>query len=151
MKERENCTNDKRLASGNRLVKSNDLDHCEISPQVRDVCRDAHGLIYVIDASQENKLDDFFAELQLMTREFSRMPILILSCIRDEQTKRWSTIDVVKDLQLSSLSNPWLVQDCCVEDMNGVEDGFVWILTPRHNNSLFFSNNDDNESTVTHE
>lgn len=150
MKERENRSNAERLATANRLVQSNDVDHFEISPQVRDVCREANGLIYVIDVSQENKLDEFATELQVMTREFGHLPLLILSCVRDHLTKRWSAMDVVKDLQLSSLGNPWFVQDCCVDNMSGVEDGFVWILTPRNNGSLFFSNNDDIESAVTH-
>jgi hypothetical protein len=149
MKERENRTSSDRLATNNRLVQSNHIDHFDISPQVRDVCREASGLVYVIDVSRENKLDDFCTELQVMTREFSYLPLLILSCIRNTETKRWSAIDVVRELQLSSLGNQWLVQDCCVDDMNGVEEGFVWLLTPKNNNSLFFGTNNDPES-MTH-
>ncbi|CAF0748649.1 unnamed protein product [Rotaria sordida] len=138
MKERESRTNTDRLVSNNRLVQSNDIDHFEISPQVRDVCREANGLVYVIDACRENKLNDFCTELQVMTREFSCLPLLILSCIRNTKTKRWSAIDVVRDLQLSSLGNQWLVQDCCVDDMTGVEEGFMWLFTPKNNNNLFY-------------
>ena len=137
MQELENRTNTERLVDNNRLVQSNHIDHFGISPQVRDVCREAHGLIYVIDANRENKLNDFCTELQVMTREFSNLPLLILSCIRNSETKRWPSIDVVRELQLSSLGNQWLVQDCCVDDLNGVEEGFAWLLTPKTDNNLF--------------
>jgi hypothetical protein len=148
MKERENRTNQDRLATTNRLVRSNHIDNFDISPQVRDVCREAHGLVYVIDANRENKLSDFCTELQVMTREFSYLPLLILSCVRDNDTKRWSSIDVVRDLQLSSLGNQWLVQDCCVDGMNGVEEGFMWLLTPNNNNSIFFAATNQTESVT---
>lgn len=149
MKERENRTSSERLANNNRLIQSNHIDNFDVSPQVRDVCREASGLVYVIDASRENKLDDFCGELQVMTREFSYLPLLILSCIRDPQTKRWPSIDVVRELQLSSLGNQWFVQDCCVDGMNGVEEGFLWLLTPKTNsNNLFFGANNDAESTA---
>lgn len=139
MKERENRANTDRLQTTNRLVLSNHIDHFDISPQVRDVCREASGLVYVIDASRDNKLNDFCTELQVMTREFSYLPLLILSCIRNSETKRWPAIDVVRDLQLSSLGNQWLVQDCCVDDMTGVEEGFIWLLTRKNNNGFFSS------------
>ncbi|CAF1076292.1 unnamed protein product [Rotaria sp. Silwood1] len=145
MKERENRTNTDRLITNNRLVQSNNIDHFEISPQVRDVCREANGLVYVIDACRENKLNDFCTELQVMTKEFSYLPLLILSCIRNTETKRWSAIDVVRDLQLTSLGNQWLVQDCCVDDMNGVEKGFIWLLAPNNNNNLFFEATNETE------
>ncbi|CAF1959872.1 unnamed protein product [Rotaria magnacalcarata] len=139
MKERENRTNTDRLITNNRLVQTNDIDHFEISSQVRDVCREASGLVYVIDSSRDNQLNEFCTELQVMTREFSYLPLLILSCVRSNEIKRWSGIDVVRDLQLSSLGNQWLVQDCCVDDMSGVEEGFTWLLTPKStNNYLFF-------------
>lgn len=146
MKERENRANGDRLAISNRLVQSNNTDNFEISPQVRDLCRESSGLIYVIDASQENKLSDISTELQVMTREFSYVPLLILSCVPDKDTKRWSAIDVVKDLQLSSLGNSWMVQDCYSNDLTGVEDGFIWLLTPKYNGNFFFSTNDNTES-----
>jgi hypothetical protein len=149
MKERENRTNSDRLATTNRLVLSNHIDNYDISPQVRDVCREASGLVYVIDASRENSLDDFCTELQVMTREFSYLPLLILSCIRSADTKRWPAIDVVRGLQLSSLGNQWLVQDCCVDNMKGVEEGFVWVLTPKNNGNFFFGANNDQESMTT--
>jgi hypothetical protein len=148
MKERETRTNQDRLGTTNRLVRSNHIDDFDISPQVRDVCRESSGLVYVIDASRDNKLDDFCTELQVMTREFSYLPLLILSCIRNTETKRWSAIDVVRELQLSSLGNQWLVQDCCVDDMNGVEEGFIWLLKRKDNNNLFFGTTDELETTT---
>ena len=144
-KEREGRANADRLVANNHLVQSNSIDHFDISPQVRDVCREADGLVYVIDASRENTLSDFCTDLQVMTREFSYLPLLILSCIRNTTVKRWSALDLVCDLQLSSLGNQWLVQDCCVDDMNGVEEGFVWLLTPKYNNNLFFNTTDETE------
>ncbi len=147
MKERENRGNTERLVTNNRLVKSNDLDRFEVSPQVRDVCREAYGLVYVVDASTENQLSDYCAELQVMTKEQSSLPLLVLSCVCNNATKRWPAIDVVRELQLSALGNPWLVQDCCVDDMNGVEAGFLWLLTPKNTNSLFFSAFSESEPT----
>jgi hypothetical protein len=146
MKERESRTNQDRLITNNHLVQSNNMDHYDISPQVRDVCREASGLVCVIDASRDNELKEFCTELQVMTREFSYLPLLILSCIRNTETKRWSAIDVVRDLQLSSLGNQWLVQDCCVDDMNGVEEGFIWLLTSKDNNNFFFGTTNEPES-----
>ena len=102
-----------------------------------------HGLIYVIDASQVSELGESLTELQVMTREFSHLPLLILSCVRNQETKRWPAIDVVKELQLSSLGNPWTVQNCCATDLSGVEDGFNWILTPKNDGSFFFSSHTD--------
>jgi hypothetical protein len=149
MKERENHTNTQRLVTNNRLVQSNDLDRFEVSPQVRGVCRKANGFVYVIDASQENQLSDYRAELHVMTKEQSSLPLLILSCIRDATTKRWPAIDVVRELQLSALDNPWLVQNCCVADTNGFEAGFTWLLKQKNTNSLFFSAFRENELETT--
>lgn len=148
MKERENRSKADRLVAENRLLKSNDVEHFEISPQVRDVCREANGLVYVIDASRENALSEFCTELQVMTREFSYLPLLILSCVRNKEVKRWSAIDVVQSLGLSSLGNQWLVQDCCVDEMSGVEEGFLWLLTPKNNNNFFFGTTNDTESII---
>lgn len=148
MKERENRASSDRPVTSNRLVQSNDADDLEISSQVRDVCREADGLVYVIEASRETKPSDFYTELQVMTREFSDLPLLVLSCVRDAHTKRWPSIDVVRDLQLSPMGNQWLVQDCCVDNLNGVDDGFIWLLTPKNNSNLFFGATREAEPTT---
>lgn len=148
MKERENRNNADRLATNNHLVLSNEIDRFGISPQVREVCRESSGLIYVIDADQNNNLSDFRTELQVMTREFDHLPLLILSCVSEKRTQRWPAIDVVQSLDLSSLGNTWFVQNACVEDMNGVENGFTWLLNPKSNESFFWphANDDQDES-----
>ena len=143
MKERENRANPERLATNNRLVQSSNAEHFEICSQVRDVCREANGLVYVIDASDGNVFTDFCTELQVMTREFGHLPLLILSCIPDPTMKRRPAIDIVRELQLSSLGNSWLVQNCCVSDMNGVERGFDWLLSPKRGDTFFSSSTAD--------
>ncbi|CAF1207436.1 unnamed protein product [Adineta ricciae] len=145
MKERENRQTGDRLATSNRLVRSNHIDDFDISPQVRDACREANGLVYVIEASRDNKLSDFCTELQVMTREFRNLPLLVLSCVRNTETKRWPAIDVVRELQMSSFANQWLVQDCCVDTLKGVDDGFIWLLGLQSNNNLVFGASNESE------
>jgi len=144
MKERENRSSTSKPT--NHLIS----DKYEVNPQVRDICRDASGLIYVVDAStnqNQNPMCDHQPELQLIMKEQwmnPNLPLLILSCVIDENSAitRLPAIDVVRDLNLTSLANPWLVQDCCVDNMKGFETGFSWLLTTR--NYLSWIKNENN-------
>ncbi|CAF0898868.1 unnamed protein product [Didymodactylos carnosus] len=152
MKERENRSDrftSNRLVQqiennqNNNSMEDNSLSKYEVNPQVRDVCRDASGLVYVIDAAKENSLYDYQTELQIIMSEQwmnPSLPLLILACVKDEHTPRSSALDVVKDLNLSRLANPWLVQNCCVDNMKGIDAGFWWLLSTR---SLLWIKNDN--------
>ena len=56
------------------------------------------------------------------------VPLLVLTCINDQDTPRRPCIDIVKYLQLGKLSRPWQVHDCIVEELAGVASGLDWLI-----------------------
>uniref|UniRef100_A0A671SYX2 F-box only protein 4-like n=1 Tax=Sinocyclocheilus anshuiensis TaxID=1608454 RepID=A0A671SYX2_9TELE len=57
-------------------------------------------------------------------------PILVLSCVSRETADRHRIpcVTIAHQLQLSSLPNPWMVQDTAAETLTGLLDGIDWLL-----------------------
>jgi len=59
----------------------------------------------------------------------NRMPLLILSCTEHIGITRVSCAEICAYLDLASICDrPWLVQNVTVDNLDGLEDGLVWLF-----------------------
>lgn len=59
----------------------------------------------------------------------NRMPLLILSCTEHVGVSRVSCAEICAYLDLASICDrPWLVQNVTVDNLDGLEDGLVWLF-----------------------
>ncbi|GFS18266.1 F-box only protein 4-like [Elysia marginata] len=140
--ERENRAGVDRL-EGNKLLQKLDGDQAgdsgnnatgfqyELKPQLRHLCQTLDGFIFVVDATQSlDSMTRSRAELQAMLRERKSVPVpvLVLSCTQKHEDVRHPACDVVKCLDMASLTQPWLVIDCVTDTLNSIDDGIVWLV-----------------------
>ncbi|XP_067268697.1 F-box only protein 4 [Pseudorasbora parva] len=109
-----------------------------LNPMFNQVCQAMNGFIFVANAETERGADREWeeerAQIRVMLEEpevgaVSR-PILVLSCVSRESADRHRIpcVTVAHQLQLSLLSNPWMVQDTNAETLTGLLDGIDWLL-----------------------
>lgn len=122
--------------TGNNLIQVNKdaegEDSVELKPAVRDFCRTVDAFVYVVDAtSTYNLRANENYELSAMLKERwsdTHIPVLVMSCIPNQQSPRVPCIDVIEALHLGKLNRPWQVRDCWVENLEGVIDGISWTI-----------------------
>lgn len=103
----------------------------ELQPQIRHLCQTLDAFIFVVDATQTmESLISSRAELQAMLGEQKTvpLPVLVLSCIQKQEDNRLPVCDIVKCLDMHSLTQPWLVIDCVTDTLDSVDDGIVWLV-----------------------
>ncbi|BFY99993.1 hypothetical protein BsWGS_03033 [Bradybaena similaris] len=104
----------------------------ELKPQIKHLCHVLDGLIFVVDASESKQsVAKCGGELMAMVRErrsAPHVPVLILSCIEEADGPRLPAYDVVDLLNLSSISQPWLVIDCVSSSLQSVDAGVTWLV-----------------------
>ncbi|XP_026126143.1 F-box only protein 4-like [Carassius auratus] len=108
-----------------------------INPMFNPVCQAVNGFIFVVNAEKERGTDQGWEEESAQIRVIldpavgavSR-PILVLSCVSRETADgcRIPCVTVAHQLQLSTLTNPWIVQDTAAETLSGLLDGIDWLL-----------------------
>lgn len=108
-----------------------------LNPMFNKAFQAVNGFIFVANAEMERGSDQSWEEESAQIRvmldpavgSVSR-PILVLSCISREtaDTHRIPCVTVADHLQLSSLSNPWMVQDTAAESLTGLLDGIDWLM-----------------------
>ncbi|XP_016314742.1 F-box only protein 4-like isoform X3 [Sinocyclocheilus anshuiensis] len=108
-----------------------------INPMFNQVCQAVNGFIFVVNAETERGTDRGWEEESAQIRvildpavgALSR-PILVLSCVSREtaDSRRIPCVTVAHQLQLGSLTNPWMVQDTAAETLTGLLDGIDWLL-----------------------
>lgn len=137
--ERENRGAQERVENNRMLQKQpgqvNDVGEepkYELKTQIKHLCQVLDGFIFVVDASESSKsVESGRCELMAMVKErrtAPHVPLLVLSCIREEGCQRLPAKDIVELLQLSTLSQPWLVMDCIVDELESVVAGIVWLI-----------------------
>uniref|UniRef100_A0A3B4A0F3 F-box domain-containing protein n=1 Tax=Periophthalmus magnuspinnatus TaxID=409849 RepID=A0A3B4A0F3_9GOBI len=101
------------------------------TPHVQRVCQVVDGFIYVANAERdhaENEPAQIQALLSSSWGSTSR-PMLVLSCPGvNATTNRVPCVYMAKRLELTTLDNPWMVQDVVVESLSGLLDGISWLL-----------------------
>nr|CAB3245348.1 F-box only protein 4-like [Phallusia mammillata] len=59
----------------------------------------------------------------------NRRPLLVLCCTENALSPRIPCIEIASLLDLASINDrPWYVQDVTVDNLNGLEDGLVWLF-----------------------
>ncbi|KAK2117798.1 F-box only protein 4 [Saguinus oedipus] len=104
-----------------------------VIPQIQKVCEVVDGFIYVAngEAHKRHKWQDEFSHIMAMTDPAfgsSGRPLLVLSCISQEDVKRMPCFYLAHELRLSLLNHPWMVQDIEAETLTGFLNGIEWIL-----------------------
>ncbi|XP_060092429.1 F-box only protein 4 [Heteronotia binoei] len=100
---------------------------------VKNLCQLVDGFIYVADAeahkshSRQTEVSRMAAMLNPALGPPGR-PVLILSCISSAEIKRLPCIYMAHQLQLHSLSQPWMVQDIEAATLDGLLDGIECLL-----------------------
>ncbi|GLV32137.1 ADP ribosylation factor-like 2 [Carabus blaptoides fortunei] len=102
---------------------------------------DAHGIIFVLDASDCDRFNEVKSVLEnlLSHRKISGKPLLVLANKQDNK-EALDEIDVVENLGLEDLVNekkcPTLVESCSAKEIHqsnnkidpGIENGYRWLL-----------------------
>ncbi|XP_016389445.1 F-box only protein 4-like isoform X2 [Sinocyclocheilus rhinocerous] len=108
-----------------------------INPMFNQVCQAVNGFIFVVNAETERGTDRGWEEESAQIRVILdpavgalSHPILVLSCVSREtaDSRRIPCVTVAHQLQLGSLTNPWMVQDTAAETLTGLLDGIDWLL-----------------------
>ncbi|CAL1543841.1 unnamed protein product [Lymnaea stagnalis] len=104
----------------------------ELKTQIKHLCQVLDGFIFVVDASESSKsVESGRCELMAMVKErrtAPHVPLLVLSCIKEEGCQRMPAKDIVELLHLSTLSQPWLVIDCVADKLDSIVAGIVWLI-----------------------
>jgi small GTP-binding protein len=88
----------------------------------------ASALIFVVDSSDERRLKEARDELHniLKTKEMSNKPVLIYNN-KSDLNNSLPADHVIDDLNLPSLDQPWLIQDCSAYEGVGLYEGLEWL------------------------
>ncbi|KAK3592045.1 hypothetical protein CHS0354_019300 [Potamilus streckersoni] len=132
-KEREGSRHDRM--QHNKLVRHNAQEEegkekYNLLPAIRDLCRTLDGFVFVVDASQETVYSGL-DELEAMISErwsSTHVPVLVLSCVREEKDPRIPCIQVVEQLKLTQLNKPWQVRNCVADTLTGVPEALTWLV-----------------------
>lgn len=108
-----------------------------LNPMFNQVCQAVNGFIFVANAETERGMDKGWEEESAQIRVMldpavgtASRPVLVFSCVSRETPDRHRIhcVTVAEQLQLSSLVNPWMVQDTTAETLTGLLDGIDWLL-----------------------
>ena len=95
-----------------------------------------HGLIFVVDCHDIERLEDVNQQLYLMLNEpeLRHCPLLIFANKQD-RSNAMRVDELTHRLRLKSLSIPWHVQPCCATTGEGLYDGLDWLSHAVHDKS----------------
>jgi F-box protein 4 len=149
---RESRTQEQRARNNKMMVSANNItpfpsgdqqqqtvQTFELQPQIKELCRTLNGFIFVVDVTLSlEEIDLCLAELHAMTNEqwcLINTPILILACVPHINSIRTlSSFTLVERLQLQKLQRSFQVRNCTVDTMDGIEEGFHWLVSTCHQN-----------------
>lgn len=102
-----------------------------IRPYWRNYFDRTDALIYVIDSSDQKRMDETGVELdQLLNEEkLDGVPLLVFANKQD-LLNSLSPHEISSSLNLSSIRDrTWTIQPCSAKDGEGLEDGMEWIIS----------------------
>ncbi|XP_071954418.1 F-box only protein 4-like [Antedon mediterranea] len=144
-KERENQNVNQRASRNKLLVAAAARDEEDIvnqenngenpfdaSHSVRALCRTVDAFIFVLNASTSATTSVSEGKPELLTIMNDRwthpsIPLLILSCVKNDDVTRVSCITVADQLQLHNMNRVWKMYNCNIQTLDGVTDGIKWI------------------------
>ncbi|KAH9515362.1 hypothetical protein Btru_014251 [Bulinus truncatus] len=134
--ERENQNAQQRMENHRMMQKpagqAEDIPPYELKIQIKCLCQILDGFIFVVDASETREsIESGCCELMAMIKERKtshHIPVLILSCVKEESSLRIPAVEIVELLQLSTLTQPWLIIDCVADTLHSVDLGVTWLI-----------------------
>ncbi|XP_077981102.1 F-box only protein 4-like isoform X2 [Glandiceps talaboti] len=129
-RERENRNHVNRAERNKLLVEASDQGKYEVQDSIRELCKTIDGFIYIVESTKDGNLGGT-EELFAMMNEGNnsrRVPLLVLSCIKEATHQRSPCIEVVQKLKLQELNRPWLVHDTVVKNLDGVVPALNWLI-----------------------
>ncbi|KAL3802855.1 hypothetical protein HJC23_007632 [Cyclotella cryptica] len=102
-----------------------------IRPYWRNYLDHTDALIYVIDSSDQKRMHETSAELDLLLDEdkLKGVPLLVLANKQD-LLNSISPEEISNELKLKSICNrPWTIRPCSARDGEGLTDGMEWVIT----------------------
>lgn len=94
-------------------------------------CENTGALVYVIDSTDEDRMEEAGSELQKMLNDGALqrdIPILVLANKQDLMNSL-SVQEISSVLQLADIQNrPWHIQPCSAKTGEGIEEGFDFLV-----------------------
>mmetsp|Transcript_25198 Transcript_25198/g.53127 ORF Transcript_25198/g.53127 Transcript_25198/m.53127 type:complete len:183 (+) Transcript_25198:64-612(+) len=106
-----------------------------IRPYWRNYFDRTDALIYVIDSSDQKRMDETGVELDQLLNEdkLDGVPLLVFANKQD-LLNSLSTHEISSGLNLPSIRDrTWTIQPCSAKSGEGLEDGMEWIISSMNN------------------
>ncbi|XP_059155269.1 F-box only protein 4-like [Physella acuta] len=132
--ERENRNAQERVDKNKMFQKQleGEESNYELKTQIKHFCQILDGFIFVVDASEtKESVASARHELMAMIKErrtAPHVPVLILSCVKNDERSGLPVRDIVELLNLSTISQPWMVINCVSETLKSVDTGIIWLI-----------------------
>lgn len=126
----ENRSSRSRLLQ--RVNGSNGEEEYEPTNSIKQLCQNVNAFICVVESSQQLEsvsgcMEELHCLLDLKWTPHTS-PLLVLSCIPDDDTARIPCVTVAEQLKLSQLVRQWKVVDGVVSDLRGISSGIKWLI-----------------------
>ncbi|OMJ65347.1 hypothetical protein SteCoe_38418 [Stentor coeruleus] len=111
-------------------IVSWDLDGCESTrPLFRRLYKNVHSLVFVVDSTDRERIDEAYKELQKFLCEDLLSDAVLLVFANKKDLPNAMTVDeIIENLYLNDIRNrSWFIQSCCAINGEGLYEGFEWV------------------------
>ncbi|EER01855.1 ADP ribosylation factor 1, putative [Perkinsus marinus ATCC 50983] len=101
----------------------------KIRPLWRHYYQNTHGLIFVVDSNDRDRIGDAKDELQrMMNEEELRDAVLLVFANKQDLPNAMKASEVTDQLGLQSMRHrQWFIQSCCATTGDGLYEGLDWL------------------------
>lgn len=101
----------------------------KIRPLWRHYFANTHGLIFVVDSNDRDRVEDACEELHRMLREDElRDSVLLVFANKQDLPNAMTAAEVTERLKLNSLrTRKWYIQSACATSGEGLYEGLDWL------------------------
>lgn len=101
----------------------------QLRPFWRLYYKDSHGIIFVIDSADKERIKNCREELKalLQEEELRNVPLLVLANKQD-LPNAMNVDEITKELELSSIKDrPWTIMPTSAVNGTNIKEGFLWM------------------------
>ena len=140
---REAATNSQRFHNS-RLLKRDSGEQFQLRPEIKELIRNTDALIFVTNSDNDMGQLYGYEELRMFLGDHlpEATPLLILSCSKTKERKKYSANDVLEHLHLKEVKNPWAVCSVFLNGVSGIQSGLNWMLSHQNVRSVNSSTDD---------
>ncbi|XP_022194085.2 ADP-ribosylation factor 4-like [Nilaparvata lugens] len=100
----------------------------KIRPLWRHYFQNTQGLIFVVDSSDRERIDEAAEELQYMMQEYElRDAVLLIFANKQDVPNAMTTSELGDKLGLNQIRNNWYIQATCATQGKGLYEGLDWL------------------------